>query len=671
MRSLFRGTPGGLAAFLIIVVLVAGGLGWATRAALTLEQEQLEQIAAADHSDRLRLALWRLDSRITAILAREESRPFNHYSAIFAPAVVLDGLGNPWPSGAVVEPSPLLSADLPEWMLLHFQIDKSGWESPQVLSARLDQRLRRAALGVDLVNVTPARKRLLAEVSRELPARVLLAQARKHAGDTTILDRVLLAEKQAQQQVLTQYAGNKANPASNNAQNYREFVSRSGQMTPLGNRSGGQQRVQKDVALMNTARNGEQWLGYFGTTGKSDKTSPPVFTQSQSSTGVTAPPTKPPPVIVVPIRPSAEVIVKMSPLVGLWLTTGSRQRLLVMRLVRLEEKEVCQGIVLDGQNLCELLAEEVQDLFLGARVLPSRDPTPEQLQQTMTSLPFYLETGPAEAAEDPGWTPLRFGLSLAWAAAVMALLAVGLGGWSLLSLSERRIRFVSAVTHELRTPLTTLQLYLDMLLGGLVNEEKQKTEYLQTLHTETDRLTRLVGNVLDFSRLENHQPKLMMGPVPLASVLEQVQSAWGVRCCAGGKELIVENTCSTETILKTDTGLLQQVLGNLLDNACKYSRDADDRRLWLRARSEGGRILLEVEDRGPGIPPSEQRSIFRTFRRGKQADATTGGVGLGLALARRWAKLLGGRLALKRPAEGGACFCVELLQHKPDAQARA
>ena len=108
----------------------------------------------------------------------------------------------------------------------------------------------------------------------------------------------------------------------------------------------------------------------------------------------------------------------------------------------------------------------------------------------------------------PGWTPLRIGLTLAWAAALVALLAVGLGGWSLIDLSERRIRFVSAVTHELRTPLTTLRLYLDMLTGGLVQEENQKTEYLHTLNTETDRLNRLVGNVLDFSRLENQRPRL-------------------------------------------------------------------------------------------------------------------------------------------------------------------
>src|SRR4030095_10153530 len=117
---------------------------------------------------------------------------------------------------------------------------------------------------------------------------------------------------------------------------------------------------------------------------------------------------------------------------------------------------------------------------------------------------------------EPGWTPLRFGLTLSWVAAMVALLAVGLGGWSLLELSARRIRFVSAVTHELRTPLTTLRLYLDMLTGGLVKEEKQKEKSLQTRPSETERLTRLVGNVLDFSRLENHRPRLEKAEVTVA-----------------------------------------------------------------------------------------------------------------------------------------------------------
>jgi len=116
-----------------------------------------------------------------------------------------------------------------------------------------------------------------------------------------------------------------------------------------------------------------------------------------------------------------------------------------------------------------------------------------------------------------------------------------------------------------------------------------------------------------------------------------------------------------ESMLVTDRELVQQVLGNLIDNACKYSRGAEDRRLWLRASSDGSRVVFEIEDRGPGVPEKDCRLIFRAFRRGRGADETAGGVGLGLALARRWTHLLGGRLTLQRCAAGcGACFRVEL-----------
>jgi signal transduction histidine kinase len=259
-----------------------------------------------------------------------------------------------------------------------------------------------------------------------------------------------------------------------------------------------------------------------------------------------------------------------------------------------------------------------------------------------------------------GWTPLRVGLVLAWAAAGVALLAVALGGWSLIDLSERRIRFVSAVTHELRTPLTTLRLYLDMLVGGMVRDENQRGEYLHTLNAETDRLSRLVGNVLDFSRLESQGPRLERQKVAVADLLAQVRATWEGRCQDAGKELIVESAADGVD-LWTDGALLQQVLGNLLDNACKYSRGAEDRRVWLRMRTEGQRLVFEVEDRGPGVPARERRSVFRTFRRGCSADVTAGGVGLGLALARRWTRLLGGRLILAdAPPGGGACFRVSL-----------
>ena len=89
---------------------------------------------------------------------------------------------------------------------------------------------------------------------------------------------------------------------------------------------------------------------------------------------------------------------------------------------------------------------------------------------------------------------------------------------------------------------------------------------------------------------------------------------------------------------------------------------AEDRRIWLRAQAAGPhRLVLEVEDRGPGVSPCERRSIFRPFRRGRGADVAAGGVGLGLALAQRWARLLGGSLTLENcPSRSGACFRLEL-----------
>jgi signal transduction histidine kinase len=645
MRRWLGGKWGGLAAFLIIASLVAGGLGWATRAALRLESEQLDQAARAERSERLRLALWRLDSRMTAILAHEESRPFNHYSAIFAAPVAYDNTGRALPPGIVVEPSPLLDVELPPWMLLHFQTDKASWQSPQVLSATLQKRMICPSDKLPLTNVTPARKKLLAELTGELPPKQLLSHAEQHAAKTTILDRVLLTYQ-------VEWAQNPMKNPVNNEQDLVEYGKRGGRMSKLPSQYGNSTRMQKDVALLNFACNGEQWLDDGKQIDPSGRpTNPSALGTVSSQSGL----------LTQRVRPSADVVVSMSPMVGLWVPTrAGRSRLMVMRLVRLDERVFCQGIVLDGEKLAALLAEEVQDLFPGACIHPAGDPEPEELPQTMTSLPLCLDTGPGEALEDPGWTPLRAGLSAAWAAALVALLAVGLGGWSLMNLSERRIRFVSAVTHELRTPLTTLQLYLDMLLGGLIRDEKQRTEYLQTLHAETDRLAQLVRNVLDFSRLENHRARLIVGPIRVADLLTQVQSPWNVRCAAAAKELLVENASPAESSVITDAGLIQQVLGNLLDNACKYSREADDRRIWLRARSEPGRIVFEVEDRGPGVAVGERRAIFRAFRRGRKVETSTGGVGLGLALARRWTQLLRGRLGLACPSEGGACFRVEL-----------
>src|SRR5688572_3891251 len=138
---MFRGKLTSLLSFLGIAALLLGGLGWATRAALRVEEEQ--RLAAAnrraaedlfqakkERADALRAALWRLDARFAPALGREESRPFPQYVALHTPFPALTGTWIACAPGQVYLPSPLLTAELPEWMRLHFQIDQNGWTSP-------------------------------------------------------------------------------------------------------------------------------------------------------------------------------------------------------------------------------------------------------------------------------------------------------------------------------------------------------------------------------------------------------------------------------------------------------------------------------------------------------------------------------------------------------------
>jgi signal transduction histidine kinase len=627
MRGWPGGKAGGLVAFVLIAALLAGGLGWATAVALRLEGEQLAERAAAVRAVRLRLALGRLDGRVAPLLAREDARPFNHYSTLFPPPLALTTGGAPVAPGSVLEPSPLLQAELPGWMLLHFQADAAPdggcWASPQVPPAAL-RRLKDGSGLTALPNVTAGRARLLAELAAGLPPAQLLAAARERAAPATLRDTTFrLARRDADLvNSLDNLAPQQkaANPTTNAGRGGPAYDQ---QLSEL-NESRSPRRVQRDLAYSTIRANGQSWPG-------------PVAKEAAG----------------------AEVTVRLTPMAPLWLRPrGGPERLAFVRLVHAEDLEVCQGVVLDADALRQTLTESVVDLFPDARLVPAGAAGADEPETSMATLPFRLDPGPEEPPDDPGWTTPRVGLLAAWTAAAVALLAVGLGGWSLLDLSERRARFVSAVTHELRTPLTTLRLYLDMLVGGMVRETGRREEYLRTLHGEAERLHRLVANVLDFARLERQRPRPVRARVAAADLLGRVREAWQRRCDEAGKELVVEPG-PDGAWLQTDAELVQQVLGNLIDNACKYSRGADDRRVWLRFVPDGRRAAFEVEDRGPGVPVRERRAIFRAFRRGRAVDAAAGGVGLGLALARRWAAILGGRLVLG-PAAGGACFRLEL-----------
>lgn len=618
MRYWLRGKWSGLLGLLVIAGLVGGGLGWVTLAALRLEQEQIDARAEAERSNKLRLALWRLDSRIVTDLAKEAGRPYHHYSVSDAWRLAASNTGKAqWFAGLDLVPLP--EADSPPWMLRHFLLSwESDWKSPNVLRDTIVKCLNVTTEKVGQTNEDRVPQQVVAEL----------------ANDSNF--RKLLDQKQAEQPA--------PNPPGQPAPNPPAQQQDGGSQVPYGpndlsqfakNTVESQGRASKDTQLRANRTQVEQ-------KGSVSYQEPALPGNKKVN--------------------ERQVWAILGPMIPLWLVGGQQENLVVARLLQIDDKQVCQVTVLDWPGLQRELTEEVRDLFPEARLLPIREGSSPNPERALTALPAELDPGPAAATASLGWTPLRIGLLLVWAAALVALLAVGLGGWSLLDLSERRIRFVSAVTHELRTPLTTLRLYLDMLAGGMITDEQRKTEYLHTLNAEADRLNRLVGNVLDFSRLENQRPRLETTKVPVASILEDLRATWQDRCRDAGKQLVVDHSLGQDALVHTDVKLVQQILGNLIDNACKYSRSAEDARLWVRASNDHGRYwLIEVEDRGPGVPAGERRSIFRPFRRGHGADVTAGGVGLGLALAQRWARLLGGQLTCCSGQNGaGACFRLAL-----------
>ena len=346
---------------------------------------------------------------------------------------------------------------------------------------------------------------------------------------------------------------------------------------------------------------------------------------------------------------------------ALWAPTeDGRERLLLVRLVRIEDKEVCQGIVLDDAALARLLADKVADLFPQAQLTPVHETEPPRPDRTMTALPLQLDPGPADPPPGPGWTPLRVGLALAWAAALVALLAVGLGGWSLLDLSERRIRFVSAVTHELRTPLTTLRLYLDMLTNGLVRDEKQREEYIQTLNAEANRLSRLVGNVLDYSRLEN------------AAAAAQPGARFGGRAAGAGRGGLAKPLPDRRQGAG-DRGGARGLSGRLHGRRAGAANPRQPGGQRLQVQPAARRTAASgCASTGSGAASiSRWRTAGRAWRRATAARSSGPSAAAaapsgddrrrrpGAGAGRSWARLLGGELTL-RPTAAGACFRLSL-----------
>jgi signal transduction histidine kinase len=274
----------------------------------------------------------------------------------------------------------------------------------------------------------------------------------------------------------------------------------------------------------------------------------------------------------------------------------------------------------------------------------------------------YL-VNPAALTQAARTAELTLGLLVA-----VLLMAIGVGSWLIVSslnselkLARQKTDFVSNVSHELKTPLTSIRMFSELLAEGRVNDAAKQKSYLQIITAEAARLTRLINNVLDFSRMESGEKKYNFQLCDLADVARSTAETFRPHLEADGFKFDCELP-ATKILVRGDADALSQIIVNLLSNAEKYSNGGKEITLQLAQKQPPlPHAEIKILDRGSGVPRGSEEKVFEKFYRAHDSlNSGIQGSGLGLTIARQIARAHGGDLVCEPRAGGGSCFILRL-----------
>lgn len=604
-------------AYLAALVIVAMSVAGLSVRAWQSDRAESETRAQALVEENVRLALWRMDSLMAPFVAQESARTHEAYQAVNWNVA-------PGKTGTAAKPqaipSPLLVAPPPE-VLGNFDLRPSGEiVSPQVPGEDVRKFVVPQILSEEQITDNGI---LIQGLGKRLNYGELLAELPAPAVQETVLVWPLQSQNAP------------ANGLFSNGQapDFNQEQRGSGQLIPPQDDSQQKQVAQQRTRGYNEFQARSQYLSQNNTAAINNNRGNPEIAD-----------------VTKDVR-----VAMMRPIVA-----GGE--LLLARQVIVGEETRIQGCWLNWGAIQTQLISAVNDLLPDAKLELVKEIPEEGPARMMASLPVRLVPGALVSSLPGGLSPVRLSLVIAWGAMCLAAVAVAVLLRGVVSLSERRADFVSAVTHELRTPLTTFRMYAEMLSEGMVADEAAKRSYLDTLRIEADRLTHLVENVLAYARLERGGLGNRVRSVSGSELLAMSTARAKDRARQAGLELRVDVAeAAGNAMVQADPSAVEQIVFNLVDNAAKYAAAATDRTLDVRAEIADGRFLLRVSDHGPGIPVDVRRRLFEPFHKSaNEAAQTAPGVGLGLALSRRLARDMGGELELDGAAATGAMFVLWL-----------
>jgi signal transduction histidine kinase len=353
-----------------------------------------------------------------------------------------------------------------------------------------------------------------------------------------------------------------------------------------------------------------------------------------------------------------DVTVRVGPLTWATIVLDSGPSLAALREVTTPDGLRLQGFTFANEAIAEWLGED-------ATFVPVAPLDEHAVSTPVAATGWFLMSDAAAAMREAVETgdllrrQFRNTFALGSAAALCAALAVVMIVAQTDRLARQRARFAAAAAHELKTPLATLRLYSEMLAEGL-GDPDQSRNHASRIVPEVRRLGRVVGNMLDLSRLERGSPLAQPTAGDLAEATIECVDRLRPTLERAGLEVDLA-IASALPQAWFDRDALCQIVDNLLDNAEKHTRPVEDRIARVRI-DDGGEVLrLTVSDNGPGIPRRVQRELFRPFTR--YADGIAG-LGLGLAVARSLARAQDGELEFVDASEG-ATFVLTLPAAPP------
>lgn len=661
--------------FLTCLAVSGGALAWMSARMLDLEAQRRSTAEDAQVQEKVRLALWRMDSLASALLIRENSRPAWHYQAFYAPDDLFASSTRAIPKGQALMPSPLFGS-LPEHVQLHFEIVSGLACSPQAptgqqkeiatnwyaTSPQTGQATQKLQQLDELLKKHPGVRESLPALSstpipQPIPAPASETKAKTAAFDDTKLDRQNISnaiEQTQRAQVLNR------NLITEKTESYKTPLKKIAPAPKPAAKTEAAAAISAKEAAISPLQKVKDLYRSSTTRGGSVPADAGSMSDAIAATA-SAPGTPAAPATMLADAPATAQRQSLPALAGDLRPVWAGSELLLVRQARLEGVQRLQGVWLDWPQLRTSLLDTVRDLLPEAQLIPVSTASTDAT--ALVTLPVKLVTGRVPIAAIDFGSALRPALLIAWGCLITASLAIAYVLHRAMLLSERRGAFVSAVTHELRTPLTTFRLYSEMLADDMVPGPEQRKQYLTTLCDESARLMHLVENVLSYSRIERGRTAARLETLVIADLIHRAAPRLQQHAQTCGLTLKVEIAPAAATVqARVDALAIEQILFNLTDNACKYAApDSSPPELHLRLEIQGKNIRVIFRDFGPGLSRQAHKKLFQPFAKSAtEAAHSAPGVGLGLALSKRLARELGGRLEHQHPDGRGACFVLTL-----------